>query len=440
MWLVFALHLAFVLGTSVPAAADDSGVGIKFGTADFPCPAELHPRTEFWLKIFSQYGRDSKVLHDNRYPCLIYEIIDVAGLESKLAKEKVASRVEYYAELLEDMAVTDPATFDPEKKRLRDLLAPIQEAARYTRAKERLRTQSGIRESFQAGLARSGRYLPYIFEVLEARGVPLEVAFLPHVESAFDPQAYSKVGAAGLWQFTRGTGRSYMRIETDLDERRDPYASTPAAAKYLRNSFDQLESWPLAVVSYNYGLAGVRRASQTLGSKDIVRVLNEYDGPRFGFASQNFYCEFLAAIEIGQHPELYFPQVARDAAESPLEFKLPDYVKYAELCKGFGLTTTEMAFWNPALGSSYRKGRRAVPQGFVLRLPESFQDAGALYTNIPASERRSKPLRPPGYRVRVGDTLAKIARRHRVTVAELLTLNNIRNQDRIYAGQVLALP
>ena len=123
---------------------------------------------------------------------------------------------------------------------------------------------------------------------------------MPHVESSFDPYAYSKVGAAGLWQFMRSTGRRFLRIDAAVDERLDPYRATEAAAQLLSYNYRLLGSWPLAITAYNHGAEGMRRAREQLGTDDIVRIVRDYHSPTFGFASRNFYVSFLAALTVSR--------------------------------------------------------------------------------------------------------------------------------------------
>ena len=417
-----------------------SFAGVEFGTADFPCPPSLRPRTEFWVRIFTQFGQDERVLHDQRYPWIVYEVIDVAGLEPKAAKAREKERVDYYAGLLAEMAGNSSSRYSAAQHRIATLLRDVPEEARYTRAKERLRIQTGIRESFRAGLCRSGRYHEYIDQAFSRYQVPAVVAFLPHVESSFNPAIRSRAGAVGLWQFTKETGRRFMTVEGDIDERRDPYASSQAAARYLRNSYENIGSWPLAVVSYNYGLAGVLRAMEGLETEDVDRVLNEYDGPRFGFASQNFYCEFLAAIEVGSNPDRYFDDLELEPAAMPQEIALSHYVALPVLCQAFGLPSDELLHWNPALGRSHQSGDRHVPKGFVLRLPPEVASPDLLYASIPSGKLYADPPRARGHQVVAGDTLGRIAHRYRVSLAELRGMNGLESSDRIYPGQVLVLP
>src|SRR5690606_37387138 len=171
-----------------------------------------------------------------------------------------------------------------EERRVLELFGDKPSDAELKAAASRVRFQLGQADRFREGLIRSGEWKPYIISVLEKRGLPRELAALPHVESSFDPTAYSKVGAAGMWQFTRSTGLRYMRIDHIVDERRDPFFSTDAAARLLEDNYAFLGSWPLALTAYNHGAAGMRRAVSQLKTKDIGVIVEKYRSRSFGFA------------------------------------------------------------------------------------------------------------------------------------------------------------
>ena len=147
--------------------------------------------------------------------------------------------------------------------------------------------------------------------------MPKEIAALPHVESSFNPAAYSKVGAAGLWQFMPSTAKRFMRVDSLVDERLDPYSATEAAANLMLYNYRLLGTWPLAVTAYNHGPGGLRRAQEQLGTSDIAVIVKRYQGATFGFASRNFYVSFLAALEVDRNAEKYFGPITRlpDTAE-----------------------------------------------------------------------------------------------------------------------------
>src|SRR5262249_43735918 len=150
-------------------------------------------------------------------------------------------------------------------------------------------------------------YRPVVERALVREGLPSALAALPLVESSYHPAATSRAGAVGLWQLTRATGRRYLKIARGVDERRDPVRASAAAARHLRELREALPSWPLAVTAYNHGLSGVVRARDVVGSDDLGDIVARYRGPGFGFASRNYYAEFLAALHVMRHADTYFP-------------------------------------------------------------------------------------------------------------------------------------
>ena len=138
------------------------------------------------------------------------------------------------------------------------------------------------------------------------RGLPEDLAYLPHVESSFNTHAYSKYGAAGMWQFMRATGRRFLKVNYVVDERLDPLTATRAAAQLLKDNHKLLGTWPLAITAYNHGEVGMQRAVRKMGTKDIVAIIERYKGRSFGFASRNFYPQFLAARRVARSWRAHF--------------------------------------------------------------------------------------------------------------------------------------
>jgi membrane-bound lytic murein transglycosylase D len=275
-----------------------------------------------------------------------------------------------YRSALERLADEDPEP-GPDAERIRQLFAEEGSPERFRQALEGIRFQLGQTDRFRAGLVRAGAWSDHIANVLAARGLPAEIAALPHVESSFDPTAYSKVGAAGLWQFMPATGRSYLRVDDAVDERMDPFRATEAAAQLLEYNHRLLGSWPLALTAYNHGAAGMRRARDAMGTDDIVTLIRQYQGPGFGFASRNFYPSFLAALEIDRKPEAYFGPLVRQAAATFPEVEMPVATGIALLLRALEVPRGRLRALNPALLSPVWSGKRPVPQGYRLRLPET---------------------------------------------------------------------
>jgi membrane-bound lytic murein transglycosylase D len=341
----------------------------------------LEDRIEFWKKVYTLYGEDDVIVHDRIRVNLIYDVAVRGAHQSKVAAVEQA---------LDDIRanLSTPENLNDTAKQVRDAIVakgvPLT-AASLADLKDSVHTQLGIKERFRGGVIRSGRYLEAFRQILDNEGVPADLALLPLVESSFENRALSSAGAAGIWQFTRGTGRLYLTVSRKVDQRLDPAKATRAAARLLRDNYSALGSWPLAITAYNHGRAGMMRAQSEVGSSEMTKVIDEYKGRLFGYASMNFYAEFLAAVEVYNSYEQYFGQLVLD---------------------------------RPSMGLMAAK----TTQVAVKTAPKKVQTAKA-----DVSDK---------YKVRKGDTLAEIAQKFGTTVRELMDTNNLRNTV-IHAGQIL---
>lgn len=409
-----------------------------------PKPRGLEPDVTFWQRIFSEVSTRQGFIHDNRHLGIVYETVSLPGDASPTRIRRVSEAARgKYERILRTLGSGQREGLSPEERRVLGLWGKDVSNAELRAAAGRVRFQQGLAERFHDGLVRSGLWREHILQALRANGVPEELVALPHVESSFDPKARSFVGAAGLWQFTSGTGRRYMRIDQAVDERRDPYESSKAAARLLRHNYSVLNSWPLAITAYNHGAGGMRRAADTMGTTDIEKIVRRYDGRAFGFASRNFYVSFLAALEIDQDPTKFFGAVRRASPPQELVVELPDYMRVETLEKAFGVPRSKLQASNPALLPPVWDGAKYVPRGFRLRLPADAVIAAAPHealAAVPAGERFAAQVPDRTHRVRSGDTLSHIARRYGTTVAQLARVNGLQNGSRIRVGQTLKLP
>ena len=288
----------------------------------FPRPAALEPQIAFWHAIFTEYSSHQVVLHDAVRLDKVYKVLDFRPhVDSGMSEGELAAleRIETDLELDRVRATLlrlhalgpQPASLTADERHIFELFADDPAPDRFLLAadEKRLHSQRGLRERFGDGVRASRRYLPEMERIFREEGLPVELTRLPLIESCFNLRAYSKVGAAGIWQFMPATGRLFMRVDNLVDERRDPIASTRAAAQFLDRVHDNLGSWPLAITAYNHGPTGVQRARETIHSDDLGELVRRYEGPGFGFASRNFYAEFLAARHVLRHASDYFPEI-----------------------------------------------------------------------------------------------------------------------------------
>ncbi|HXV36608.1 MAG TPA: transglycosylase SLT domain-containing protein, partial [Myxococcota bacterium] len=206
---------------------------------DFPRPAAIEPQIRFWTRIYSEIDRGGGLLHDSTHMEVIYEAIRLPEGISDRARERHVERAKHrYRDILHALARGKRSGLSDDEARVLALWPAGVSNATLKGAAGRIRFQLGQADRFREGLERAGQWAPHIRASLEAYGVPAELASLPHVESSYNPSAYSRVGAAGLWQFTRSTGRLFLRVDSVIDERMDPFAASDGAARLLRSNYD----------------------------------------------------------------------------------------------------------------------------------------------------------------------------------------------------------
>ncbi len=406
----------------------------------FVRPAELEHDVVFWRRVYTEVSTDGGFIHDNERVDVVYEIL---GFPEDLPPARRSQRIDEAKDrvvrTLRKLGSRDPGPLSVDEQRIRDLWPARATKEEFTDAAERVRYQLGQSNRFREGLVRSGAWMPKIAATFEKKGLPRELAALPHVESSFNTYAYSKVGAAGMWQFMRSTGRRYLRIDNVVDERLDPYKSTEAAAQFLEQNYAVLGSWPLALTAYNHGAAGMRRARDTLGTDNIATIVRTYRSRTFGFASRNFYVAFLAALEIDSNPERFFGPMDRDPADASQMAVLPEFMSMRSLVNTLGLDMEQMKRMNPALLPAVWSGTRHIPRGYELRVPPNV-DLRAGLARVPGNQRFDGQVAETRHQVQSGESLSVIASRYGLPLGTLAELNGIDKPYRVRAGQVLVLP
>ncbi len=415
----------------------------------FPYSEKLAPQVNFWRKVFTQYTSKQAIIHDDWYVDVVYEVVNindrVYGSEKEGWKAAKAAQ-EKYVKVLTSLAEHwgDAKKMTETEQQIYELYKDIPESKHFkkTDAKDRIRIQVGQADRFKSGIIRAGQYLPAMKQIFTDAGLPENLVYLPLIESAFNTEAQSFVGAAGMWQFMRMTGKEYhLTINPTVDERKDPLRSTRAAAQLLGHNYKVIQSWPLAITAYNHGLQGMKNAARAVNSDDIGTIIEEYKGKAFGFASRNFYVEFLAAVDICQRYPEYFGEIE---LESPLalgQIKLPDYISAKTLEKYTPLTKAQIRALNPALHASVFNAQGLLPKGYILNVPEEHKTAfEARYAAIPQSLKLQYLPVKSVHVVKKGQALSTIAKRYGVSLKALMAANNIKDAKKVRIGQKLKIP
>ena len=434
-------------------AAQPSFAAGERAAGRLPVLEELRPQIDFWKRVFGEYSELDVAIHDREDVARVYKVLRLGWMLAKTPPEQIPERRR--AIVLEEIEKTRATLLrlhrhrheidrlSPAERRIAALWAGDRNPRRFLEAADskRIRAQSGLRERFAEGVRIAQRYLPFMERVFLLEGIPLEITRLPLVESGFNVEAYSRVGAAGLWQFIPAKGRQFLGIDDAVDERRDPFLSTIAAARFLKGNFEQLESWPVAITAYNHGRGGMLRAVDQLGTRDLTTIIERYDGRTFGFASKNFYSELIAAIEVERDAERYF---GRPPLADPIRldsFEMPAYVAFTDVVRAAQLPAERLAELNLALRPAVLRGELYVPKGYQLRLPDGAAPGfRKRFADLPRSAlHRRQRATFSWHRVRSGETLSVIARRYGVSVARLKADNGLRNANHSRVGQRLKI-
>lgn len=409
----------------------------------FPQPAELDRDVNFWLSIFTNYTTREGVLHDNRNLAVIYEKVPLPENVSRRERQRISDqRRQEYKKILQTLAGGKRDNLSAEEQRVLALWPSDVSNDELRAAVDRIRFQLGLSDRFQEGLRRAGRYRDHVNSEFNRLDVPIALAALPHVESSYNTDARSHVGASGIWQFTRGTGRRFMQVDHVLDERNDPFLATTAAGKLLAYNYSIAGNWPMAITAYNHGLAGVRRAMRQHGDNSYAEILRKYNGRTFGFASRNFYVAFLAAKEVDQNPDKYFPGLVPYSPVDYTTYELDAYLKADELATTLNVRERDIARHNPALQATIWQGSKYLPRNYTIRMPASMVNGSLpdLIAGMSADAVFDKQLPDLFHRVARGDTLSQIADAYDTRVSTLVALNGLSSSHRIRAGQQIRLP
>jgi membrane-bound lytic murein transglycosylase D len=400
----------------------------------FPRPAALEPAVQFWIKVYTEVDTQSGYLHDARNLSVIYRRLPLDRNRIERTRNQIRADLEVLA------GGKRTGLTDSQREILR-LWGSDVDNQTLAEAASSVRWQLGQSDRFLGGLVRSGAYRAHINQVIREKNLPLELGVLPHVESSFNPRAYSSASAAGMWQFGRATGQRFMRIDHIVDERMDPYTATSAAMSLLEYNYGILGTWPLALTAYNHGAGGMARAKRQLGTDRIEEIIANYNGRAFGFASRNFYPQFLAVLDVENNARQHFGDFRLNEAPEFTEVVTDSYIDAEVFADSVGITLEQLRADNPALLPIVWDGTKRIPVDYPVKLRRGVAgDAGQVLALIPTDFKFALQTPDISYVVERGDSLSVIASRFNTSVTKLVALNQLASRHRIQIGQRLLLP
>ncbi|WP_413292152.1 lytic transglycosylase domain-containing protein [Bdellovibrio sp. HCB185ZH] len=355
---------------------------------EFHIPENLRDRVGFWFDIYTLHNSNKRLIHHSVYPWIVFEVVDTTDIiNSDTPKHRWMRNLKADALVKQQVEKTKTALKSlAKKKNLDDLTddearvmealsrldGEVKEKAKF--ALKNIRVQTGQRNFFQEGLEVSPKYLPGMEEIFENYNLPVELTRIPFVESSFNKHAKSKVGASGIWQFMGGTGRKFMVVTDNIDERHSPFKATVAAAQLLKENHMILKrSWPLAITAWNHGPPGIRKGMAKAKSQDLGEIIAKYRTKSFDFASSNFYSEFLGALYAEKYHEEAFKDLNYSEKLNLHTVKLSRSINAKELLRRSKLSEDNFMLFNPDLKKAVRVNAQ-VPSGFTLMLDDDARD------------------------------------------------------------------
>jgi membrane-bound lytic murein transglycosylase D len=313
---------------------------------------ELSERVDFWMKIYAHYDTNQGVFHLVDDPSFVLGEVDLNPImeNSVLSAAEKKHRADRYLSAMKNDLVQKWKISDSRKVRL----------------------QMGLKDRMEKAFFISGRYLPMMEDIFRKKGLPIELTRIVFVESSFNVNAYSKVGASGLWQIMPSVARPHGYIQKQYDKRNHPIYATRLAADILEQNYRGLGSWPLAITAYNHGLTGVKRMVERSNSEFIEDLIDSDNGTRsWGFASKNFYACFLAVLEVERNASALFGGGLMQSKKlSYREIKLSKTVAKAKILKAYNGSLTRFRQMNPHLNWSLIIKKKKIPAGTPLIVPK----------------------------------------------------------------------
>jgi membrane-bound lytic murein transglycosylase D len=361
----------------------------------FHIPPALKPTAAFWLNIYTLYTTQHVVIYDAHHPELVYDVLDFRELARTarnkivyeiVSKKRIAKAVEAYRNALSRL-VRNPRPKKPSVEE-QNILAAVRRLPHkhsFSQLRAQLRTQTGQRDNIIKGLLAAETFFPKMEQIFLKMGVPIELTRLTLVESSFNLNATSKVGASGVWQFMPRSGKEFLVMDdrANIDERRSPLKSTVAAAKLLKRNRKQLGHWALGVIAFNHGGRGLPRLNDKKDDFDDIAHLFDpcnnkvRKSSRLGYASRNYYAEYLAVLHAEAYRHLFYGKAPTSLVQAITFHKVKPGKTAMQVAMEHGIGIQQFKLYNPDIMNL----RSRLPRGFLVAIPGENDDLAMLTDN-----------------------------------------------------------
>jgi membrane-bound lytic murein transglycosylase D len=364
----------------------------------FHIPPELKTSVAFWLKVYTRYSTQQVVLFDSNHQDIIYEVINLKKYaeksKSQMTYEIVTNRLiqkvidRYRRAFLSLAANPNPKNPTWEERVILDRKRHLKHKHSYVELLKNLKLMRGQRDNMVQGVMAAETFLPKMQTIFKEMNVPSEITSLCLVESSFNLKAYSKVGASGIWQFMPAQGKKYLHINSGekIDERLSPLKSTVAAAKLLTWNYNYFKSWPLAIIAYNHGLKNLPKIRD--GSKKFSRIAHIFEPckakPELGWASRNYYAEFLAALYAETYRGHFYGELPVRYNRSVAFKKIDHSTTALKIAFQYGVPVQEFKIFN----ADIQDLRRKLPKNFWIAIPGQREDLSGIISPKKGSFRK----------------------------------------------------